>query len=298
MSPRKRIYKVDEIDNADLSSVEIISEFKYPHPHLPSQIFKLTHLKRLELKFGYLKDIPDEISGLIDLKELYLQANQIGRISYKLAQLERLKRLRLFDNKINDISPICFIPNLFELEIGRNEIKSIPDEIKNLKNLRKLDLGNIFYSNAIVYISDQIGLLNNLERLSIHGAKLPVLNESIGDLVKLKNLSITNSQVKEIGFDFNQLQDLEVLDFTNNEISNFFFDFSKAENLKSVYLANNPIKDIPESILNLPKIRMIGISGTKIDQDSIIKFTARYPNIKFLTAHSYFSEIFQSDEQL
>lgn len=120
-----------------------------------------------------------------------------------------------------------------------------------------------------------------------------ILNEPIGELVKLRNLSIRNSQVNEIRFVFDKLQDLEVLDVTNNDISSFSSDLSKAVNLKSIYIDNNPINEIPESILNLPKLKIIGISGTQVDLDSIESYKRKYPNIKFLTAKSYFTEIFK-----
>ena len=256
---KKKFYTIKELNHVDLSSVKIISDHKYLCDHLPSQIYKTINLRRLEIQMGEINEIPDEISNLLNLQELYLQSNKIKQISKEISRLTRLKILHLVDNRIKDITPICFIPNLLELEIGRNEISSIPDEIGNLRKIRKLDLGNIFFSNAIEHISDQIGLLDNLENLSIHGARLNTLDKPFGNLKNLKRISIRNSQVKEIGFIFTDLQNLEVLDFTNNDISSISLDFSKAINIRSIYLDNNPIDKIPESILNLPKVEIIGI---------------------------------------
>jgi Leucine-rich repeat (LRR) protein len=292
MPAEKRFYTINEINEDNFSSVKIVSDFGYHQTHLPPLIFKMSNLKRLKVYIGEIIEIPDDISYLINLQELYLQSNKIERVSKKIAQLSKLKKLRLNGNKISDITSICSIPNLMELEIGRNEIKSIPNEIGNLKKLRKLDLGNIFFSNEIENVSNQIGLLENLEMLSIHGARLMMLNEPLGELVKLRDLSIRNSQVKEIRFVFDKLQNLEVLDFTNNNISSLSSNLSKAVNLKSIYLDNNPIKEFPESILNLPKLKIIGISGTQIDLDSTEWYKRKYPKIKFLTANSYFAETF------
>jgi Leucine-rich repeat (LRR) protein len=136
-------------------------------------------------------------------------------------------------------------------------------------------------------------MLDNLEDLSIHGARLYTLDKPFGNLKNLKRISIRNSQVKEIGFIFNELQNLEILDFTNNSISSISLDFSKAINVRSIYLDNNPIDKIPESILNLPKIEIIGIAGTRISMDLINSIKLAYPRIQFITAKGYFSEIYQ-----
>jgi Leucine-rich repeat (LRR) protein len=119
----KKFYTIKELNHIDFSSVKIISDHKYLSDHLPSQIYKLINLKRLEIQMGEINEIPDEISYLINLQELYLQSNKIKRISKEISQLTKLKKLRLVDNRIKDITPICYIPNLLELEIGRNEIK-------------------------------------------------------------------------------------------------------------------------------------------------------------------------------
>jgi hypothetical protein len=67
MPAEKKFYRMNEIGNADLSSVKIVSEYNYPHQHFPSQIFKMINLKRLYVHRGEINEIPDEISNLTNL---------------------------------------------------------------------------------------------------------------------------------------------------------------------------------------------------------------------------------------
>ncbi len=72
------------------------------------------------------------------------------------------------------------------LHLSNQEIKNLPRQIANLKNLRKLDLRY----NQLTTLPKEIGQLHNLQSLSLYGNLLSTLPEEIGHLKNLKELDL------------------------------------------------------------------------------------------------------------
>ena len=52
---------------------------------------------------------------------------------------------------------------------------------------------------------------------------------------------------------------------------------------------------IPESILDLPNIKIIGIAGTNINQQTINKLKMKYPHIGFITINTFFTKTYNEE---
>ena len=126
------------------------------------QIAKLTNLKSLTMKGCYLPK-PYFVKNLTKLEELSLCDNNIQYIP-DVKKLSELKYLNLYFNKIKDISPLKELTKLEELYISSNLGRFETSPLKDIKNLKRLDLS---YSDDIEDFSF-LENADNLEYLNIY----------------------------------------------------------------------------------------------------------------------------------
>ena len=125
--------------------------------NLPDSFAKLTNIKDLDLSGNQLTELPEQVCSL---KKLWISwcSEQYSGISEDMSNLKKLTHLDLRRNKITVLSeslqdlkslvslslesnilqsfevPNPFPKNIEELDISRNALTAIPDEITNLNN--------------------------------------------------------------------------------------------------------------------------------------------------------------------
>lgn len=117
------------------------------HGYIYLSSLDLWHLKKLDLSFLGLKVLPYEIGYFQNLEELNLSGNQLRELPNEIFTLKNLKVLNLGDI-INGGNQLQCIPKDIEkltyLEVLKivwnNELKELPKEILNLKNLDFISL--------------------------------------------------------------------------------------------------------------------------------------------------------------
>ncbi|KAK3604597.1 hypothetical protein CHS0354_027451 [Potamilus streckersoni] len=148
----------------------------------------------------------------------YLQISQckMKRIDSRIFKLHKLKIFDLSNNIIEDI-PGDFgkLPELQELRMNINELKSIPGSFflkENLQNkLCLLDLSN----NHIRVLPLQICELRNLVNLKVDSNEIEHIPPTIGRLKKLKFFSAAKNKIRVLPAGFLRLQ-LENVDLFDN----------------------------------------------------------------------------------
>jgi Leucine-rich repeat (LRR) protein len=288
-------HRINEIGKINPEDISIISENGLNLSAIPESVFNLHNLKRLHICNSQITSIPSEISKLTKLNELFLEHNEICEISPKVCELKKLRKIKLTGNKINDLSPLCNISSLQKLELGRNLFTKVPKEIGNLKKLKYLDLGNLFYSNNIDTLPETLAELVSLEYLSLHRANLPELGIYFGQLVNLKQLSIRNSNITSVNFDFTQLDNLKVLDLTNNNIKAIPNSIIYAGNLVEVYFDGNPIEKFPAFLEKLMHLKYLGLAGSHLTKDKLDYLRLLLPNTYINIDKGYFTENFENN---
>ncbi|AGS80636.1 leucine rich repeat protein [Leptospira phage vB_LnoZ_CZ214-LE1] len=72
-----------------------------------------------------------------------------------------------------------------------NQLKTLPKEIGQLKNLQELYLSD----NQLATLPKEIGQLKNLQELDLHNNQLATLPKEIGQLKNLQALGLINNQL-------------------------------------------------------------------------------------------------------
>eukprot|EP00584_Thalassiosira_punctigera_P007887 CAMPEP_0172535046 /NCGR_PEP_ID=MMETSP1067-20121228/7215_1 /TAXON_ID=265564 ORGANISM="Thalassiosira punctigera, Strain Tpunct2005C2" /NCGR_SAMPLE_ID=MMETSP1067 /ASSEMBLY_ACC=CAM_ASM_000444 /LENGTH=706 /DNA_ID=CAMNT_0013319939 /DNA_START=120 /DNA_END=2240 /DNA_ORIENTATION=- len=173
----------------------------------------LTHL----VLRSHLVRTMEGVAGMKKLEVLELYDNMVD----ELRELDGeggfpgrgLKVLDISYNVIRDMGPVALCPNLQDLYIAQNKIKSIKG-IKHLKLLRKIDLG----ANRIrVMDGNELSGLENLEELWLGKNKIEKI-EGLSKLTKLRRLDVQSNRLTSVENLEAQVNTLEELYLANNGI--------------------------------------------------------------------------------
>ena len=105
---------------------------------LPSEIGRLTHLKKLDLTNNSLKDLPHEAANLTDLTYLGLGFNQLAELPLVVSDLAGLMELDLGYGRFEELHSKGH--SGYSLWLRRNQLTALPAEITRLGNLTSLAL--------------------------------------------------------------------------------------------------------------------------------------------------------------
>ena len=115
---------------------------------LPSSLISIgVNLQFLSLANNKLSTLPTEMSLLTNLREICLNCNKFDAIPTCLYVFEKLETLLISDNQIKeiDVDGLRQLSKLTILDLGNNNIATVPPELGNLRNIRSLTLdGNAF----------------------------------------------------------------------------------------------------------------------------------------------------------
>ncbi|AXG69750.1 internalin-A [Kordia sp. SMS9] len=204
----RRIRKVKKNNSKGLD----LSGFKLTE--IPKEVFELTHLTEIDLRYNQITEIPEAIGKLTNLYSLFLHDNQITEIPAAIGNLTNLKDLNLGRNQISEIpTAIGKLTNLKDLNLVRNQISEIPTAIGKLTNLTTLDLS----VNQITEIPVTIGKLSKLTGLGLSRNQITEIPEAIGKLTKLTILYLRNNKLISIPESLKKLTNLRDVDLKGNQ---------------------------------------------------------------------------------
>ncbi len=159
---------------------------------IPPGIGNVVTLLQIELDGNLLTGgIPSELGNLNLLTELDVDNNQLtGTIPSSLGGMTSLTQLNLDHNQLTGSVPssIAELPFLRIIEIGDNQLESLPDNIGNAGELRRLLAENNNFSS----IPSSLSSLTNLTRLRFNNNQLTDL-PSLAGMQALKVLTLENN---------------------------------------------------------------------------------------------------------
>jgi len=234
---------------------------RYSVDEMPSFVESLTNLKKFIFNIDDSTFIlPHYLSKLKNLEYLDLSSNFLEEFPKDILDLKSLEHLYLNGNYLIRSIPdeIVNLENLKSLNLEDIEFKTFPEKILELKKLEYLNLNSI----GLQSIPDEIGNLKNLNELLLESNDISKLPKQIGDLENLKTLDLSYNRLTDIPEQIGNLKKLQKLDLSDNELVSIPSFLSNLDNLEVLYLDYNKIySDLPQSFNNLKNLKEINLSG-------------------------------------
>jgi len=215
---------------ADRHNLLLLFEDKFKDPTFATQTFP----QKVSSVLKYLQDrrqkitsifyasiygitgIPSEVYRLTNLKELNVSEYSINALSEEISNLINLQVLDLHDTRIRELPEgVGMLTNLEILNLACwNSLKVLPECIKNLRNLKSLNIGGTGITELPQWISELV----NLQELDIGETGITELPPWISNLVNLKELELTYLKIKKLPEALSRLQNFTIVLNSGNQV--------------------------------------------------------------------------------
>ncbi|MFX1534885.1 MAG: TIR domain-containing protein [Promethearchaeota archaeon] len=230
---------------------QLESIIQEPIPALERNYSGTANEKTIQPKFGFYHE-DNQINAL------FLENKGLKALPKSLRQCGALKTLNLKDNPSVEIP--TWLSSLQDLNLAQNQLKGLPNTIKNLVNLEELDLSN----NQLNNLPESFGNLENLKILNLRANKLNALSESFGQLTGLTNLNLSYNQLKFLPETFGQLTQLIKLELQVNQLRALPESFGQLTGLTNLDLSYNQLQSLPETFRQLLQLAKLNLSGNQL----------------------------------
>ena len=106
-------------------------------------MYKLQHLKMLNLSGNKLTSLPSDIGVLLQLQKLDVSFNMISTFPSSFGSLKSLLQLNLSNNNFSILDPsFLSLTQLTHLNLSNNLVVNLPYEVSHLGRLKQLDLSS------------------------------------------------------------------------------------------------------------------------------------------------------------
>ena len=234
--------------------------------NLPTELGKLKKLKELYISKNLLRTLPAEIGNLASLEKLYLDNNQLANLPSEIGNLKNLRALILGSsqsfprNQISQLPDSLFsLINLEELSLQHCWFNNdVPKGISKLQNLRILDLSE----NRLTRLSEEVFDLVNLIKLELGNREVFVkgrkklsgdnrivkIPSSVENLKNLRFLSLSKNNLASLPSEIGNLSNLIYLDISENRLISLPPELGLLENLTQVKIWGNPLSSFPPEL--------------------------------------------------
>lgn len=225
-----------------------------------------------------------QINKLIENGETSKSNISLGGSSNTQKNRDENEKVTFGDEKVKEEVKKAFLDNTNLIDISKvvkkEDLSDFQPTIKDMKNLRKLDVSNIFDENFEPYYPKTIKGIEeatNLESLHMTGLRSNDINR-ISKLTKLKELNISRNEIDNADF-VKELINLEKLTVTNNKLINL--DFIKNNKKIKVLTATSNKLDNIKGVTKLVNLEELRLNDNKIDDITPIKNLKKLIKIDF-----------------
>ncbi len=189
---------------------------------------------------------------LAELKQLLQQAKAENATELDL-DLSR-QNLDELPDEIGELT------NLQSLNLSRNQLTALPESLGNLTNLQALELSH----TQLADLPEWLSRLTNLQVLVLSDNQLTSLPEWLGQLRNLRGLSLLDNHLTTLPEWLGRLTSLQSLNLQGNQLSTLPEALGQLTNLQHLNLAEIPLTALPEWLGKLATLRMLNLSGNPL----------------------------------
>ena len=209
--------------------------------------------QELDLSGQELTELPVEIGKLKQLESLILGKKVEGYEKVGNRYLEKVSgnNLKTLPLELLDL------PNLRKLDISGNPLESIPDVVTQILHLEELILIRV----ELTEIPDAIANLTNLTQLILYNNQITQIPEAIANLTNLTQLILYNNQITQIPEAIESLPELETLDLRGNPLPispEILGSFDRVGSVKKIFNYLQLLRSGEVRPLNEAKLLLIG----------------------------------------
>lgn len=194
------------------------------------------------------------------------------------------KRLQIAQGRIHEAD----VKEQRALSLVGLGLEEIPQEVFSLTKLRELNIGK----NQIKTIPEEISNLQYLHSLHVQQCQLTEFPLAVLSLKKIKILNLGRNKIRSIPEMISDLSELTTLTLSRNEIETIPSSIAKIGGLTTLELISNKIHTLPREIVNLRSLRRITLRGNpiKFPHSQNIKGIAVEQNALFQLLHHFINE--------
>lgn len=205
--------------------------------------------------------------------------------------LDKLTSLSLYECQISNLDGVEFFaescPNLEKMNLGRNPLSSLPDNLgsiqsltgiwlddceiegqmpvclSRLKNLELLRMSN----NRITGLTgDDVKGWEEMKVLCLDGNLIPRVPQEMANLKKLKMLSLRNNKLKSLpeGVPGVSHEHLTLFHVSSNELTALPASLSECPSLATIYANANKIEILPQGLAHMKSLASCNLSNNFI----------------------------------
>ena len=240
-------------------SFSLLKKLTEVEDSLAKKVFKDEIAKRIASEYlpvitylieeGYLDYFNEE-----EVKTLFQGCEFIEHKKKKIPVIQNILCLR--GKKIKNLSEIIGLNKLSSIQslnLGKNELTSLSEDIGNLSSLKTLNL----QYNELKSLSESIGDLRSLQSLNLAVNLLTSLPRSFGNLTSLKNLDICYNQLNLFPKVLLNIISLQTLDLNGIELRSLPESISNLINLQTLHLEGNHLTSLPKSLGDLSSLKTL-----------------------------------------
>ncbi|XP_028393150.1 malignant fibrous histiocytoma-amplified sequence 1 homolog [Dendronephthya gigantea] len=252
-----------EIDEGDKVTCDL-TRFDAP-PQFPFSVCSRQDLQVLKLFVDNFPFIPKELGNLVNLEHLVLCRceNEVDPDARCIKIPCTLKNLK----------------NLRVLDLRNNPLGTFPQQITELLNLEELHLSNC----TLLGVPDELALLQSLKTLDLSSNMFSTLPIAITQLRNLNILYLSDGQLQSLCGEIKNLVNLERLQLTNNNLSSLPEGLFELVNLKKLYLNSNKLTSLHENVANLVKLEYLVLNQNKLTK--IPESIGKLKELRYLNLH-------------
>ena len=201
------------------------------------------------------------------MKHLNLWKHALGAVPESVWDEADLETLVLADNCLREVSErIAGLKKLRMLDLGHNELTSVPDTLGDLEGLTDF---LYLHDNRLATLPSSLENLKALRYLNISENAFAALPESVTRMAGLIELRASDNQLVQLPNSIGDLSRLRELHLRNNKLTALPEAIGKLEALRQIDLRGNPLAILPDSMSALPKLEKIDLRWVETLQPTL-----------------------------